>query len=50
MAYSKFLVEYIKSYLEKYVNVFVYPGEDEMRALAEGTLRGLRKEEKLQAY
>jgi len=50
MAYSKYLVDYIKSYLDKIVPVYVYPGEDEMRALAEGTLRVLRKEEKLQAY
>jgi butyrate kinase len=50
MAYSKYLVEYIKSYVDKIVPVYVYPGEDEMRALAEGTLRVLKKEEKLQAY
>jgi butyrate kinase len=30
--------------------VTVYPGEDEMRALAEGTLRVLTKQEKLQVY
>ncbi|MDC7242461.1 MAG: butyrate kinase [Sphaerochaetaceae bacterium] len=50
MAYSKYLVEYLRSYLDTIVQVYVYPGEDEMRALADGTLRTLRKEEKLQAY
>ncbi|MCK5732395.1 MAG: butyrate kinase [Tenericutes bacterium] len=50
IAYSKYFVQYLKSYLDKVCQVFMYPGEDEMRALAEGTLRTLRKEEKLQAY
>ncbi len=50
IAYSKYFIQYIKSYLDKVCQVFIYPGEDEMRALAEGTLRALRKEEKLQAY
>ena len=39
MAYSKYLVDYIMSYLDKHVKVYVYPGEDEKRALAEGTFR-----------
>ncbi len=50
LAYSEYLMNYLKSYIEKTVPVYIYPGEDEMRALAEGTLRVLRKEEKLQAY
>ena len=50
LAYSKFFIDYLKSYLDRISPVYVYPGEDEMRALAEGTLRTLRKEEKLQAY
>ncbi len=50
LAHSKYFTDYIKSYTEKTVPTYVYPGEDEMRALAEGTLRVLRKEEKLQAY
>jgi len=50
LAYSKYFINYIKSYLDKICTVHVYPGEDEMRALAEGTLRTLQKEEKLQAY
>lgn len=50
MAYSKYLIDYLRSYLDKICPVYVYPGEDEMRALAEGTLRVLRKEEKSQAY
>lgn len=50
MAYSKYLVKYIEDHLRKIVPVYVYPGEDEMRALAEGALRILKKEERLQAY
>ena len=50
MAYSKYFIKYIKSYMENICSVYIYPGEDEMRALAEGVLRILRKEEKLQAY
>ncbi|XMB72316.1 butyrate kinase [Mycoplasmatota bacterium WC30] len=50
VAHSKYFINYLKSYLDKIVSVYIYPGEDEMRALAEGTLRTLRKEEKLQAY
>jgi butyrate kinase len=50
MAHSKYLTKYLKSYLDNICPVYIYPGEDEMRALAEGTLRALRKEEKLQAY
>ncbi|MBN2877274.1 MAG: butyrate kinase, partial [Bacilli bacterium] len=50
LAHSKYFTDYLKSYIEKTVPVYLYPGEDEMRALVEGTLRVLRKEEKLQAY
>ena len=50
LAYSKYFINYIRSYLDRVCPVYVYPGEDEMRALAERTLRTLRKEEKLQAY
>ena len=50
LAYSNYFIDYIRSYLDKICTVHVYPGEDEMRALAEGTLRTLQKEEKLQAY
>ena len=50
LAYSKYFIDYIRSYLDRVCQVYVYPGEDEMRAMAEGTLRTLRKEEKLQAY
>ena len=50
LAYSKYFINYIRSYLDRICPVYVYPGEDEMRALAEGTLRTLQKEEKLQAY
>ncbi len=50
IARSIYFTDYLKSYFERIVPVYIYPGEDEMRALALGTLRVLRKEEKLQAY
>ncbi len=50
MAYSKYLIDYLKSHIERIAPVTVYPGEDEMRALAEGTLRVLTKQEKSQVY
>jgi len=50
LAHSNYFTDYLKVYIEKTVPVYIYPGEDEMRALAEGTLRVLRKEERLQAY
>lgn len=50
IAHSKYFTDYLKEYFERIVPIYVYPGEDEMRALALGTLRVLRKEEKLQAY
>ncbi len=50
LAYNQMFVEMIKSYVSPIYQVTVYPGEDEMRALAEGTLRVLKKQEKLQVY
>lgn len=50
LAYNKTFIEYIKEYLAGISPIAVYPGEDEMRALAEGTLSVLNKEEKLQSY
>jgi len=43
-------VDMIRSYINPIMGVEVFPGEDEMRALAEGTLRVLNKQEKLQVY
>jgi butyrate kinase len=45
MAYSDRLVATIRASVEWIAPVVVYPGEDEMLALAEGTLRVLRGEE-----
>ncbi len=50
LAHSKYFIDFLRGYIERVVPVYIYPGEDEMRALAEGTLRVLRKEERLQAY
>ncbi|HOW37848.1 MAG TPA: butyrate kinase [Candidatus Izemoplasmatales bacterium] len=50
LAYSSIFVDMIKEYVQPIQSVSVFPGEDEMRALAEGTLRVLNKQEKLQVY
>lgn len=50
LAYSTMFVDMICSYINPIMGVEVFPGEDEMRALAEGTLRVLNKQEKLQVY
>ena len=50
LANSKMLVEMITKYAEWIAPVTVYPGEKEMAALAEGTLRVLRGEEKADIY
>jgi len=44
IAHSQFIVEYIKSMISPMVKVAVYPGEDEMEALAMSGLRVLRGE------
>jgi len=50
LAYNPMFVDMIKTRVAPIFPVTVYPGEDEMRALAEGTLRVLTKQEKLQVY
>lgn len=50
IAYSKNLVSYIKERVEFISQVVVYPGEDEILALAEGGLRVLRGEEAAKEY
>jgi butyrate kinase len=50
IAYSKNLVSYIKERVEFISQVVVYPGEDEILALAEGGLRVLRGEETAREY
>ncbi|MGI6392402.1 MAG: butyrate kinase [Candidatus Izemoplasmatales bacterium] len=43
-------IDYMKDYLALIIPIVVYPGEDEMRALAEGALNVLTKKEKIIAY
>jgi len=50
LAYSSMLVEWIKERVRFISNIVVYPGEDEMLALAEGGLRVLRGEEETKEY
>jgi len=39
LAYNQYLTEYIKNKVEFIASVFVYPGEDELEALAMNALR-----------
>jgi butyrate kinase len=50
LAHSKMLVDWIVMQVSFLAPVFVYPGEDEMAALAEGGLRVLRNEEEMKIY
>ncbi|MGE5677837.1 MAG: butyrate kinase [Pseudomonadota bacterium] len=50
LAYSELLVERIRRRVEFIAPVKVYPGEDEMQALAEGALRILKGEEIAKIY
>lgn len=50
LAYDKHLTGWIKERVEFIGEVKIYPGEDEMVALAEGGLRVLRKEESAKEY
>ncbi|MEI7503515.1 MAG: butyrate kinase [Paludibacter sp.] len=44
IAHSTFVVDYIKHMILPFINVVIYPGEDEMEALAMNALRVLRGE------
>jgi butyrate kinase len=46
MAYSERLVGLLRGYLEWIAPIRVYPGEDELQALAEGVFRVLSGEER----
>lgn len=50
LAYSSYLVEYIKDMVDFIAPITVYPGEDEMDALNRGVLRVLEGEEKVKIY
>ena len=50
IAYSEMMTGWIKDRVSKMAEVVIYPGEDEMIALAEGALRVLNKEEEAKEY
>ena len=50
MAHSERLVEALRERVSWIAAVAVYPGEDELQALVEGTLRVLRGEEKVRSF
>ncbi|NLW69484.1 MAG: butyrate kinase [Eubacteriaceae bacterium] len=50
IAHSKYITDYITACVNFIAPVIVYPGEDEMTALASGCLRVIRGEEKARIY
>lgn len=44
VAYNDYIVDYVKTMIEPLATVYVYPGEDEMAALASNAMRILRGE------
>ncbi|KPL21397.1 MAG: butyrate kinase [Anaerolineae bacterium SM23_84] len=50
LAHSSMLVSWIRERVEWIAPVLVYPGQDEMQALAQGVLRVLRGEEEAKQY
>ena len=50
IAHSTMVIEYIKSMISPFAKVIVYPGEDEMEALAMSGLRVLRGEDAKEFY
>ncbi|MDQ5986835.1 MAG: Butyrate kinase [Syntrophus sp. SKADARSKE-3] len=50
LTHSLMLTDWIKERVRFLAPVYIYPGEDEMTALAEGGLRVLRKEEEMKIY
>ena len=50
IAFNEFFVDLLRRRLEFIAPIHVYPGEDEMQALAEGVLRVLRGEEEAKTY
>lgn len=50
LAYSKNLITYFQKNLPDFVNLEIYPGENEMESLVFGVLRILHAEEEVKAY
>jgi len=50
IAYSKYFTDYIKEYIDPISLVKVFPGEDEMQALAEGAMRVITGKEQAKKY
>ncbi|MGI6450962.1 MAG: butyrate kinase [Desulfitobacteriia bacterium] len=50
LAYSKFLIEYIKSYISFIAPIYLIPGENELVALSEGVTRVLQGLEEVKIY
>lgn len=50
LAHSEMLTRWVKEWIRFVAPIFIYPGEDEMKAMAEGALRVLKGEEQVHEY
>ncbi len=50
LAYSRMIIDWITSHVDWIAPVMVFPGEEEMKALAQGALRVLQGEEEAKEY
>ncbi|MGS0971744.1 MAG: butyrate kinase [Candidatus Izemoplasmataceae bacterium] len=50
LAYDSFIMDYIKDHVSFIGNILIFPGEDEMEALALGALRVITNQEKAKEY
>ena len=50
IARSTMLTSWIKERVQFIAPIVIYPGEDEMRSLAEGALRALQGQEQIKEY
>ncbi|GAB3071908.1 butyrate kinase [Salinicoccus sesuvii] len=50
LAYSKYLLDFVTPYISFIAPITIYPGEEEMQALAEGAYRVLSGKEEMKTY
>ena len=50
LVHNKDLVKMLKHYMDPIMKLAIYPGEDEMKSLAEGTMRVLEGQEQVKLY
>ena len=50
LAHSNFVVEYILEHVEKFAPTFIYPGDNEIKAMAANAIRVIKGEMEMQEY